>query len=228
MEASRPGAGPWRRWFDFPRRQQTRAEELANSMSHGLGLVAALVGIPFLLATTARHGDLLNTVGAIVFLASVVALYFSSTLYHGLPNGKAKRVLRVVEHSAIYLLIAGTYTPFTLGVLRGPWGWTLLGAIWTFAAVGVGLKAYNRASHPIISTCLYLLMGWLIVLAAEPLMAGLSTSALLLLIAGGLAYTVGVIFFALDSRLPYGHLVWHLFVMAGTVCHYFAVLLHAA
>jgi len=197
-------------------------------MSHGLGLVAALVGIPFLLATTARHGDLLNTVGAIVFLASVVALYFSSTLYHGLPNGKAKRVLRVVEHSAIYLLIAGTYTPFTLGVLRGPWGWTVLGAIWTFAAVGVGLKAYNKASHPIISTCLYLLMGWLIVLAAEPLIAGLSTPALLLLIAGGVAYTVGVIFFALDSRLPYGHLVWHLFVMAGTVCHYFAVLLHAA
>jgi hemolysin III len=227
-EASRPSAGAWRRWFDFPKREQTRAEELANSISHGLGLVAALVGIPFLVATAARHGDLLDIVGVIVFSASIVALYFSSAVYHILSNGKPKRVFRVVEHSAIYLLIAGTYTPFMLGVLRGPWGWTLLGAVWTFAAVGVGLKAYNKAAHPILSTGLYLLMGWLIVLAAEPLMAGLSTPALLLLIAGGLAYTAGVIFFALDSRLPFGHLVWHGFVIAGTVCHYFAVLLHIA
>ena len=227
-EGSRPGTVAWRRWFDFPRREQTRTEELANSLSHGIGLVAALVGIPFLLAASARHGDLLNTVGVIVFSASIVALYFSSTVYHGLRNGKAKRVFRVVEHSAIYLLIAGTYTPFTLGVLRGPWGWTLLGAVWTFAAIGVALKAYNKASHPILSTSLYLSMGWLIVLAAEPLMAGLSTPALLLLVAGGLSYTVGVIFFALDSRLPFGHLVWHAFVMTGTACHYFAVLEHAA
>lgn len=226
--APRPGAVTWRRWSAFPVREQTRAEEFANSISHGIGFVAALVGIPFLVAAAARHGDLLNTVGAIVFLATVVLLYFSSAVYHGLRNGQAKRVLRVVEHSAIYLLIAGTYTPFMLGVLRGPWGWTLLGGVWTFAAIGVALKAFNRASHPVLSTSLYLLMGWLIVLAAEPLMAGLSPRALLLLIAGGLSYTVGVIFFALDSRLSYGHLVWHAFVMTGTACHYFAVLEHAA
>jgi hemolysin III len=226
---SRPGARAWRRrWFDFPKREQTRAEELANSISHGLGLVAALVGIPFLVAASARHGDLLDIVGALVFSASVVLLYLSSAVYHGLRNGKAKRVLRVVEHSAIYLLIAGTYTPFTLGVLRGTWGWMLFGAVWTFAAIGVALKAFNRASHPTLSTSLYLLMGWLIVVAAEPLMAGLSTPAILLLIAGGLAYTVGVIFFALDSRLPFGHLVWHVFVMTGTTCHFFALLWHAA
>lgn len=224
----RPGAGAWRRWVHFPRREQTRAEELANSLSHGLGFMAALVGIPFLLAAVARRGDLLDTIGALVFSASVVALYFSSTVYHGLRNGKAKRAFRVVEHSAIYLLIAGTYTPFTLGVLRGPWGWTLLGAVWTFAAVGVALKASNKASHPVLSTGLYLLMGWLIVVAAGPLMAGLSAPALLLLVAGGLAYTVGVLFYALDSRFPFGHLVWHAFVMTGTTCHYFAVLLHAA
>jgi hemolysin III len=224
----RPGAGAWRRWCDFPRREQTRAEELGNTISHGIGLVAALVGIPFLVATVARQGDLLNTVGAIVFSATVVALYFSSTVYHGLQNGKAKRVFRVVEHSAIYVLIAGTYTPFALGVLRGPWGWTLLGAVWAFAAVGVTLKVCSKASHPVLSTGLYLLMGWLIVVAAEPLIAGLLTPVLLLLIAGGLSYTVGVIFFALDSRLHFGHLVWHAFVMAGTACHYFAVLLHAA
>ena len=187
--------------------------------------MAALVGIPFLVAATARHGDLLDTIGVLVFSASIVALYLSSTVYHGLRHGKAKRVFRVVEHSAIYLLIAGTYTPFMLGAMRGPWGWTLLGAVWAFAAVGVALKAFNKASHPILSTSLYLLMGWLIVLDAEPLMAGLSMQALLLLVGGGLFYTVGVIFFALDSRLPFGHLVWHGFVMAGTACHYFAVLL---
>jgi hemolysin III len=224
----RPGAGAWRRWVDFPRREQTRAEELANSLSHGIGFIAALAGIPFLVAVVARRGDLLDTIGALVFSASVVALYFSSTVYHGLRNGKAKRTFRVVEHSAIYLLIAGTYTPFALGVLRGAWGWTLLGAVWTFAAIGVALKAFNKASHPVLSTGLYLLMGWLIVVAAEPLMAGLSTMALRLLVAGGLAYTVGVLFYALDSRLAFGHLVWHAFVMTGTACHYFAVLWHAA
>ena len=225
---TQPEAGTWRRWFVFPSRQQTRGEELANTISHGLGLVAALVGIPFLVATAARHGDLLDTIGVLAFSASVIALYFSSTVYHGLSHGRAKRVFRVVEHSAIYLLIAGTYTPFMLGVLRGPWDWTLLGGVWTIAAIGVALKAFNKASHPILSTSLYLLMGWLIVLAAEPLMAGLPTAALLLLIAGGLSYTVGVIFFALDSHLRFGHFVWYIFVMAGTVCHYFAVLLHAA
>jgi hemolysin III len=227
-EKARPGAGAWPRRLDYPTHEQTRAEELANTISHGIGFVAALVGVPFLVATAARHGDLLDTVGAIVFSASVLLLYFSSTVYHGLPNGRAKRVFRVVEHSAIFLLIAGTYTPFTLGVLRGPWGWTLLGAVWTIAVIGVTLKAYNKASHPILSTGLYLLMGWLIVVAAEPLMAGLSARTLLLLIAGGLSYTVGVIFFALDSRLPFGHVVWHAFVMTGTACHYFAVLWNAA
>ena len=228
VQESRQGAGTRRRGFNFPRRDQTRAEELANTLSHSIGLLAALVGIPFLVAKVLRHGDLLDAVGAVVFSASIVALYFSSTVYHGLQNGKAKRVFRVVEHSAIYLLIAGTYTPFALGVLRGPWGWTMLGAVWTFAVIGVTLKAFNKASHPILSTGLYLLMGWLIVLAAEPLIAGLSTPTLLLLIAGGLSYTIGVIFFALDSRLSFGHLVWHVFVLIGTACHYFAVLLHVA
>lgn len=226
-EASPQGGGAWRAWFDFPAREQTHAEEVANTISHGVGLGAALMGLPFL-AAAVRGGDLLDIIGVVVFSVSVVTLYFCSTVYHGLRIGKAKRVFRVVEHSAIYLLIAGTYTPFTLGVLRGPWGWTLLGAVWTFAAVGVALKACNKASHPVLSTSLYLLMGWLIVVAAEPLMAGLSTTALLLLVAGGLSYTIGVIFFVLDSRLLFGHLVWHIFVLAGTVCHYFAVLLHLA
>jgi hemolysin III len=142
--------------------------------------------------------------------------------------GKAKRVFRVIEHSAIFLLIAGTYTPFTLGVLNGAWGWTLFGIVWGLAATGVALKVFDKASHAIVSIGLYLLMGWLIVIAVDPLFARVPTSGLLWLIAGGLSYTAGVAFYTTDSRLQYGHLIWHLFVIAGTACHYFAVLWYAA
>jgi len=214
--------------FTASRRGQSRGEEIANSLSHGFGLVAALVATPFLIQHAVRQGDAGFIAGAIVFATTMVLLYLASTLYHALPVGRAKRVFRVIEHSAIFLLIAGTYTPFTLGVLRGAWGWTLLGLVWGLAVAGVMLKALNRMAHPILSTGLYLLMGWLIVIAAQPLSARVPLSGLLWLIAGGLAYTLGVIFFALDSRLRYGHFIWHLFVMAGTTCHYFAVLWYAA
>jgi len=214
--------------FTASTRKQSRGEEFANSLSHGLGLIAALVATPFLIRHAARQGEVGFIVGASIFAATMVLLYLASTLYHALPAGRAKRVFRVIEHSAIFLLIAGTYTPFTLGVLRGAWGWTLLGLVWSLAAAGVLLKALNRMSHPILSTGLYLLMGWLIVIAAQPLSARVPISGLLWLIAGGLAYTLGVIYFALDSRLRYGHFIWHLFVMAGTACHYFAVLWYAA
>jgi len=176
----------------------------------------------------ARYGDAGFFVGTGLFSATIILLYLASTIYHALPMGKAKRVFRVIEHSAIFLLIAGTYTPFTLGVLNGAWGWTLFGVVWGLAATGVALKVFDKASHPIVSTGLYLLMGWLIVIAVDPLFARVPTSGLLWLIAGGLSYTAGVAFFATDSRLQYGHLIWHLFVIAGTACHYFAVLWYAA
>jgi hemolysin III len=211
----------------FTRREQSRGEERANYISHALGLAAGLAGIPILISSAARERDLASTIGVAVFAAAIVLLYFTSAIYHGLQHGRAKRIFRVIEHSAIYLLIAGTYTPFTLGVLRGAWGWTLLGAIWILAATGTILKALNKASHPTLSTGLYLSMGWLIVIAAKPLIAGLPIQGLLLLVAGGLCYTVGVAFFVTDSRLRYGHFVWHLFVIAGTSCHYFAVLWYA-
>jgi len=211
-----------------PEREQSQGEEIANSISHGLGLVAALVGTPILIVQAARHGDAGFIAGTSIFSATAILLYLASTLYHALPAGKAKRVFRVIEHSAIYLLIAGTYTPFTLGVLSGAWGWTLLGVTWFLAAAGVALKAFSRASHPILSTVLYLLMGWVVVIAVDPLLARMPTAGLLWLIAGGLSYTAGVVFFATDSRLQYGHLVWHLFVMAGTACHYFAIIWYAA
>ena len=214
--------------FAVPEREQSRGEEIANSVSHGIGLVAALVATPFLVLQAVRRGDTGFIVGASVFAATMVLLYLASTLYHALPIGKAKRVFRVIEHSAIFLLIAGTYTPFTLGVLRGAWGWTLLGLVWGLAVAGVALKTLNRMSHPIISTSLYLLMGWLILIAVNPLYARVPASGLLWLIAGGVAYTAGVAFFAADSRLRYSHFIWHLFVMAGTACHYFAVFWYAA
>jgi hemolysin III len=207
---------------------QSREEEIANSLSHGLGLVATVVATPFLIRHAVRHGDAGFIAGASIFAATMVLLYLASTLYHALPVGRAKRVFRVIEHSAIFLLIAGTYTPFTLGVLRGAWGWTLLGLVWGIALAGVTLKALNRLTHPVLTTSLYLLMGWLIVIAAHPLSVRVPASGLLWLVAGGLAYTLGVIFFAFDSRLRYGHFIWHLFVMAGTACHYFAVLWYAA
>ncbi|HET7061595.1 MAG TPA: hemolysin III family protein [Nitrosospira sp.] len=211
-----------------PRREQTQAEEIANSISHGLGLVAALVGTPFLITHAVRHGNIGFVVGVSLFSTTTIFLYLASTIYHALPPGKAKRVFRVLEHCAIFLLIAGTYTPFTLGVLHGVWGWVLLSAIWGLATAGVVLKVFYGASLPILSTALYLFMGWMVVIAADLLVTKMPTPGLLWLVAGGLSYTVGVIFFAIDSRLQYAHLIWHLFVLAGTTCHYFAVLWYAA
>ncbi|OGV78060.1 MAG: hemolysin D [Methylotenera sp. RIFCSPLOWO2_02_FULL_45_14] len=211
-----------------PKRDQSQPEEFANSLSHGIGLIAAIVGAPFLIIHAMRHGDTKFIVGTSVFAVVTILLYLASTLYHMLPIGKIKRVFNVIDHSIIFLLIAGTYTPFTLGVLRGAWGWTLLGIVWGLALVGVTLKAFNKASHPILSTGLYLLMGWIVVIAIHPLVTRMPTAGLLWLVAGGLFYTAGVAFYATDSRLQYGHLIWHLFVLAGTACHYFAVLWYAA
>ena len=211
-----------------PGRTQSRAEELANSISHGVGLSAALVGVPILLVSAARHGGAAFVVGASVFSACVFLLYLASTIYHALPAGKAKRVFKVLDHSSIYLLIAGTYTPFTLGALFGAWGWSLLGIVWGLAVTGIAFKAYGKTSQGTLSTGLYLLMGWMIVVAGDAFFTRVPSAGLLWLLAGGLSYTTGVAFFATDSKLRYGHLVWHVFVLGGTVCHYFAVLWYAA
>ncbi len=210
------------------RREQSKGEEIANSLSHGAGLVAASIGIPVLIVQAARHSGAAFIAACGLFSLTIILLYLASTLYHALPVGKAKRVFKVLDHSSIYLLIAGTYTPFTLGVLRGAWGWTLFGIVWGLAVLGVALKASGKASNPILSTTVYLLMGWVVVIAIQPLFARVPTAGLLWLLAGGLCYTGGVVFFATDSQLRYGHAVWHLFVLAGTACHYFAVLWYAA
>jgi len=213
---------------DSPHRPQSPAEELANSVSHGVGLLAAAVMTPYLLSTAMARGGTAGVVGAAIFAATVLLLYTSSTLYHALPNNRAKPVLQVIDHSAIFLLIAGTYTPFTLGVLRGPWGWTLFGIVWGLALAGVLLKSIGGMRFPRLSIVLYLLTGWLVLIAIKPLWEALPGWGLFWLVAGGIAYTVGVIFFANDGRGRYRHLVWHLFVLAGTACHYVAVLHYAA
>ena len=208
-------------------RQQSRGEELANSISHGAGLIAAIVATPFLVIRALEHGDIGFLIGVSVFAATMILLYASSMFYHALHPGKLKHIFRIVEHSAIFLLIAGTYTPFTLGILRGAWGWSLFGMIWGLATIGVLLKIVKGATRPIAFTILYLLMGWLIVVAAKPFYEHLPASGIAWLVAGGLAYTLGVAFFTTDERLRYGHFIWHLFVIAGTTCHYFAVLWYA-
>jgi hemolysin III len=222
-----PAKGGIRGWFSAPEREQSRGEEIANSISHGVALIAALAGIPFLIIHAATDGDTEFMVGVYLFSATIIILYLSSTLYHALPTGTAKRLFRVIEHCAIFLLIAGSYAPFALGVLRGAWGWTLLGMVWCLALAGVAVEVFGKRTHLLLSTGLYLLMGWLAVIAIDPLFEKVPAPGLLWLFAGGLAYTGGVAFFLTDSRLRYGHLIWHLFVIAGTTCHYFAVLWYA-
>lgn len=208
-------------------REQSFGEEIANSVTHGVALLASLVALPILVLAAMGRSDVWRLVGAAVFGSTLVLLYAASTLYHAIPHPPAKRILRVVDHGAIYLLIAGTYTPFTLGALRGPTGWALLATIWALALFGVVAKITLRFRFPRLSTALYLGMGWLIVLAIRPLMTHVSPAGLALLLAGGLCYTGGVAFYVTDQRLRYGHAVWHGFVAAGSACHFFAVLLYA-
>jgi len=208
-------------------RSQSPGEEIANSVSHGVGLVAVLVAVPILIVAAVRRGGAAGIVGASVFAGTMVLLYLTSTLYHALPKNKVKRVFQVLDHGAIFLLIAGTYTPFTLGVLRGGWGWTLFGLVWSLAVLGIVLKTVGGVRIPWLSTCLYLGMGWLVLIAIRPLWLRMPLSGLAWLVAGGLAYTAGVAFFAAE-RLRYSHFIWHLFVLTGTCCHFFAVLWYAA
>lgn len=207
--------------------QKLSSHEIANSISHGLALLLALVAVPILVLAAMESGNAGFLVGASVFGGTVVLLYLASTLYHSLTHEAAKRLFRLFDHSAIFLLIAGTYTPFALGVLRGPWGWSLLAIVWTLAIIGITLKINKRTRHSHISIVLYVIMGWLAVVAVKPMVMLIPMPGILLIFAGGLAYTGGLAFFA-AHRIRYNHFIWHLFVMAGTTCHFFAVLWYAA
>lgn len=203
-------------------RVQTPGEEIANAVTHGLAWLLAMAALPLLVWQAQRQGDAADVVAAGVFGATLVLLYGTSTLYHALPAGAAKRWFCRFDHAAIYLLIAGSYTPFTLGVLHGPWGWTLFGVVWGAAALGVTIKLLNRLRHPWLSTGLYVAMGWVAVVAAGPLVERMPLAGLAWLVAGGLCYTLGAAVFMLDNRVRYAHAVWHVFVLAGSVCHFFA------
>ena len=209
-------------------RTQSMGEEIANSVIHGAALAASVVALPVLVAAAVGRRDMWQIVGGAVFGVTLVLLYSASTLYHAIPAPTVKRVLRVIDHVAIYLLIAGTYTPFMLGALRGPTGWTFLVTIWALAAFGIVAKVALRFRYPRLSTALYVGMGWLIVLAVRPLMTHVSPLGLAWLLAGGLCYTGGVAFYITDARLKYGHAIWHGFVAAGSACHFVAVLWYAA
>jgi hemolysin III len=211
----------------FPRRTQSAGEELANSVSHAMGVVAAIIGTPVLLQAALRHANPFFLVGTIIFIVTILLVYLGSTLYHTWPQTRVKSVLQVIDHSAIFLLIAGTYTPFALGPLRNGGGLTMLGIVWTLALFGVVMKATRGAlRHRKLSMTLYLGTGWIALIFIRPLALAIPFSALFWLIAGGISYTAGTLFFA-NERLRYAHFVWHLFVLAGSSCHFAAVFICA-
>ena len=197
-------------------------EEFASALTHGLGATAALAGGAVLITLAALYGDGWQLAGAIVFGITLLLLYTASTLYHAIQHPIAKGRLKVFDHCAIYLLIAGTYTPFTLIGLRGPWGWGLFAAIWTIALAGVVFKLFHTGRFPRLSTALYVAMGWLVVVAIKPMLASIDAWTLGWLLAGGVFYTLGTYFYHRES-IPYAHAIWHLFVIAGSVCHFVAV-----
>jgi len=209
--------------YRLKERKQTLGEEIANCVTHGIGLIAALAASPFLIITSMQSGSTSAIIGASVFSATMVLVYFTSTLYHALPEGMAKRRVRIIDHSAILLLIAGTYTPFTLGVLSGKWGTVLLITEWILAVIGISMHAKSGIRYRKFETMLYLIMGWLIIVAIKPLLIIMPLAGLIWLFAGGFSYTIGVPFYA-ARQTRYSHLVWHIFVLGGTICHFMAVM----
>jgi hemolysin III len=208
-------------------RYQSFGEEIANTLSHGLGCLLAVAALPILVHHAAQHGGTADIVAASLFAGTMILLYFVSTLYHALPRGRAKQWLARLDHASIYLFIAGSYMPFLFGVLGGAWGWSLFGVVWLAAAIGVTAKLLDRLRHPLWSTGLYVAMGWVALVAAVPLVERMSGPGLGWLVAGGLSYTAGAVVFLFDAKLRYAHFVWHLFVMGGSTCHFFAVLWHS-
>jgi len=203
----------------------TPREEIANSLTHGIGAVLAVAGLVVLVTFAARYGNAWHVVSCSVFGAALIVSFTTSTLYHSVRVGHIKRTLRALDHSAIFLLIAGTYTPFMLVNLRGPWGWSLFAVIWTLTFAGIALRLLLKGRLHGLVVSIYLAMGWAVVVATQPMLERVATGGLILLAAGGLAYTAGVIFYKW-RRLPYNHAIWHGFVLAGAALHFFAVLFY--
>jgi len=203
----------------------SKREEIANSIIHGIGIVLAIGGLAVLAAFASLYGNSWHVVSCSIFGAALIFLYTASTLYHAIQRPDAKSVLRILDHSAILVLIAGTYTPITLVSLRGPWGWTLFGIIWGLAMVGIIIETTRLRRFRVALIGLYVIMGWAVVAAFQPMMQHVGSGGLRLLLAGGIAYTGGIVFYVW-KRLPFNHAIWHCFVLAGSILHYFAILLY--
>ncbi|WP_186428957.1 hemolysin III family protein [Clostridium sp. BSD9I1] len=203
----------------------TFGEELANAITHGLGVLLSVAALVLLIVFAALYKDPWHVVSYTIFGVCMIILYLGSTLYHSIPNKKVKRIFRIFDHCSIFLLIAGTYTPFTLTILRGPLGWTIFGIVWGLAIVGIILKSFWVEKYELLSTSAYVGMGWIIVFAIKRLIILLPPTGLFLLVAGGVLYTLGAVLF-MFHKIPYNHAIWHLFVLAGTTCHFFCVLLY--
>ena len=200
-------------------------EEIAHTVSHAAGLLLSIGGLMVLVVFSSLYGDAGHIVSTSIYGATLILLYTASTLYHGIPHAKAKLVLQRLDHAAIYLLIAGTYTPFTLVNLRGAWGWTLIGLVWSIASIGIAMELVSRKRYKRVSIGLCLGLGWMVLLVIKPMLRSVETGGLILLLAGGLCYSFGVIFYVWKT-LPYHHAIWHLFVFAGSVLHFFSILFY--
>ncbi len=206
-------------------KKESVSEEIANSITHGIGVGLSIAGTAVLVVRASLYGDTWQVVSFSIYGAALITLYLASTLYHSFQNPNTKRIFKIIDHSSIYLLIAGTYTPFTLISIRGAWGWSLFGVIWGLAFAGIVFKTLFIGRFKKLSTAVYLLMGWLVIIAFKPMIAGVPSGGLIWLAIGGLSYTLGVIFYAWHS-LKYSHAIWHLFVLGGSLCHYFSIYLY--
>lgn len=203
----------------------SRREDIANSITHGIGFLLSIIGLWLLISVSRTYGDAWHVFSCIIYGTTLICLFTASTLYHSIHPPKFKLLLRTLDHSTIFLLIAGTYTPFTLVTLRGPWGWSIFSIIWALAVFGIIFQKAMLRKGPMVSVGFYLLMGWVVVAAVKPMLSLVAPGGLILLLLGGLSYTIGVVFYAW-KQMPYNHAVWHLFVLAGSACHFFAVLLY--
>ena len=203
--------------------RQSLGEEIANAITHGVGIGLAIAALVILVVFAAKQSDTWKVVAFSIYGATMITLYLSSTLYHSFPQPRVKRFFRIMDHSSIFLLIAGTYTPITIGTMRGGWGWTLFGIIWGLTIAGICLKIFALGKLKTMSVAVYIIMSWMVVIAVRPLMAAAPHSFIICMLIGGAAYMLGVIFYV-AKRMPYHHSVWHLFVLGGSICHFFGML----
>jgi hemolysin III len=210
-----------------PGRQQSLGEEIANSVTHGIGAALSLVALVLLVYFSSNYGDKWRIVSFTIYGGTLFFLYLASTLYHSFTNPRVKNIFRILDHSSIFLLIAGTYTPVTLVSMRGPWGWTLFGIIWALAIIGIITKLFLIGKYKIVSVIIYLAMGWMIVIAFKPMLQLVPSGLIIWLFIGGICYTLGLIFYA-SKNVPYFHFIWHLFVLAGSISHFFGMLFYLA